>query len=231
MAVQNETSWPEGPRAERNAALGRSLLSLHSLLAVDGGAFVALLEPPLAAQDAAASCSNVHTRPGLVGPPGARDVMLSSPIILYDDPIVASESPGDLCDATEIDEILMLRVMTLTDDEKREARATHERACEIVDRSDTLPPEVFERLHGALRGVGTPAGARSTDAWESFLNPPSTPAPDEAWVDVGATRVRKRSRVRLQPRRRADSMDLFWRAARDAWRASIATWRTRPTWR
>ncbi|HET7518892.1 MAG TPA: hypothetical protein VFN05_14640, partial [Actinomycetes bacterium] len=83
-----------------------------------------------------------------------------SPIILYDHPTIAPESPGDLFDATEIDEILTLRTMALTDAEKREARATDERAAAIIDRVDTMPPEMLERLHGAvryLRGVeGTP---------------------------------------------------------------------------
>lgn len=205
VRVENATAWTDGGGADRNVALRQSLVSLHSLLAVRAGAFVSLLEPPALAQEAAAACVNQHTWPVLVGPPGARDVMLSSPIILYDYPIVAPESPGDLCDATEIDEILMLRVMTMTDAEKREARATDDRARQIVERSDSLPPEVFERLHGALRSVA-PA---PRDAWEAFLNPPSTPGPDEAWVEVGGARLAKGSRVRLQPKRRADSMDFF----------------------
>ena len=77
--------------------------------------------------------------------------MLSSPIILYDQPAVAPESPGDLYDATEIDEILALRVLTLTDDEKAEARATDPRAAAIVDRCDD----------DAARGVGSGSTVRS----------------------------------------------------------------------
>ena len=72
----------------------------------------------------------------LIGPEGTGDELLSSPIILYDHPAVAAESAGDFCDATEIDEILTLRVMTLTDDEKREARGTDERSRLIIERSD-----------------------------------------------------------------------------------------------
>jgi hypothetical protein len=77
--------------------------------------------------------------------------MLSSPIILYDHPTIAPESLGDLFDATEIDEILTLRTMALTEAEKREARATDERAAAIIDRVDNMPPELLERLHGAVR--------------------------------------------------------------------------------
>jgi hypothetical protein len=90
----------------------------------------------------------------LAGEPGTRDLLLSSPILLYDHPRIAPESPGDLHDATEIDEILSLRTLTLTDEEKREARATDPRGAAIVDRVDTMPPEVFSRLHGAIRSLG-----------------------------------------------------------------------------
>ncbi|MBV8995805.1 MAG: hypothetical protein JO287_19360 [Pseudonocardiales bacterium] len=80
--------------------------------------------------------------------------MLSSPILMdYDYPQVSPESPGDLFDATEIDEILSLRTLTLTDDEKLEARATDPRAAAIIDRVEEFPQEVLERLHGAIRSL------------------------------------------------------------------------------
>ena len=116
-----------------------------------GGAFVSLLDPPEWARPAAAACRNLHTWPVLVGEEGRRDVMLSSPIILYDHPAIAPESPGDLFDATEIDEILTLRTMTLTDEEKREARATDPRAARDHRPGRRMPPELLERLHGAIR--------------------------------------------------------------------------------
>jgi hypothetical protein len=201
-------------RAEREAAMRHSLLGAHTLLAVHDGAFVSLLDPPAAAAEAAASCANQHTWPVLAGPAGDRQVVLSSPIILYDHPAVASESPGELFDATEIDEILTLRVMTLTEEEKREARATDERARQIVERSDTLPPEVFERLHGAMRqlapaAAAAPALADPDLSWEAFLNPPGEAVPEEAAVEIAGERVTRGSRVRLRPTRRADSMDFF----------------------
>jgi hypothetical protein len=261
VRVENQTPWPDGAPTERDLALRRSLLGAHTLLAVRGGAFVSLLDPPAAAAAAAAACANQHTWPVLIGPEGSREVMLSSPIILYDYPAVAPESPGDLCDSTEIDEILTLRIMTLTDEEKREARGTDPRARRIVARADEMPPEIFERLHGAMRSLAAvapdaPARATQTDAapfsltaspaldqatpagetpapepfapvtratrasaaallspelasWESFLNPPGMPPPEEATVEVGGVRLGKGSRVRLQPSRRADSMDFF----------------------
>ena len=111
------------------------------------------MDPPEFARAAVARCCNVGTYPVLAGPPGHDDLMLSSPIILYDHPEVAPESQGDLFDATEIDEILALRVLTLTDDEKAEARGTDARAAAILDRCDAMPPEVWGRLHGAIRSL------------------------------------------------------------------------------
>jgi hydrogenase maturation protease len=213
VRVENLGDWAGG--ADREGALRRSLVGAHTLLAVRGGAFVSLLDPPPEAAAIAAACANQHTWPVLVGPEDSRDVLLSSPIILYDHPAVAAESPGDFCDATEIDEILTLRVMTLTDEEKREARGTDERSRMIIERSDSIPPEMFERLHGAVRSI-EPAAAERTrttlaelSEWESFLNPPGVVPPEEAEIEVSGARVARGSRVRLRPTRRADSMDLF----------------------
>ncbi|HUC30940.1 MAG TPA: hypothetical protein VMR80_15190, partial [Candidatus Acidoferrum sp.] len=84
---------------------------------------------------------------------GYRDTMLASPIILYDYPQIAPESAGDLFDGTEIDEILSLRIMTLTDEEKREIRASDDRARQILERTENMPAEQFMKLHGTVRGM------------------------------------------------------------------------------
>jgi hypothetical protein len=159
VRVEN-TSCGLDRRADREAALGRALIATHTLLAVPGGSFVSLLDPPDWARLAAYGCRNVHTFPVLAGQGSGASVMLSSPIILADHPQVAPESPGGLHDASEIDEILSLRTLTLTDQEKAEARATDPRAAAIVDRVDVMPPEVFDRLHGVIRSRKpvTPAG-------------------------------------------------------------------------
>ena len=78
--------------------------------------------------------------------------MLSSPIILYDYPEIAPESPGDLFDGTEIDEILNLRVLTMTDEEKWEMSQVDERARQILNRTETLTEEDFWKMHGTIRG-------------------------------------------------------------------------------
>jgi hypothetical protein len=212
VRIENRTPWPEGTPSGREEALRRSLLSAHTLLAVADGAFVSLLEPPEAAAEAAAGCANLRTWPVLVGPERSRDLVLSSPILLYDYPAVAPESQGDLCDATEIDEILTLRIMTLTDEEKREAKGTDPRARRIVERADSIPDEILERLHGAVRSLRPVESApepAELSSWEAFLNPPGETPPEEASLTIAGCEVGKGSRVRLRPSRRADSMDFF----------------------
>ena len=137
----------------REDALTRSLVSAHTILEVRGGEFVSLIDPPEVHRECALACQNVGTWPVLVGEEGQRDTMLSSPIILYDYPQIAPESPGDLFDGAEIDEILSLRIMTMTEEEKKEMRQSDERARKILERTENMPEEQFMKLHGALRGL------------------------------------------------------------------------------
>ncbi|WP_406208367.1 hypothetical protein OH807_36685 [Kitasatospora sp. NBC_01560] len=210
--VENSTGWSPGPDAGRDAALPRALVSAHLLLGLDRGAFLSVTDPPEWARPAAAECRNEHTWPVLAGPPGRGQVLLSSPIILEDHPQVAPESPGVLYDATEIDEILALRTAALTEREKREARGTDERAGAVIDLADSMPPEVLERLHGAVRGLreitGDTGDAPEQPWWDPGNDPDTDPDRDKVLVDgreVGAG-----SRVLLRPgRRRTDAQDLF----------------------
>ena len=140
----------------REEELLESMVSVHSILRLTGGnvtdgEFISLLDPPAGLKLAAAECRNTGVWPVLVGEEGQRDLMLSAPIILYDYPQIAPESSGDLFDGTEIDEILALRILTMTDEEKREMRRSDDRARRILERTETLPPEHFQKLHGALR--------------------------------------------------------------------------------
>lgn len=151
--VANQGSVSDPEPASRDCALMRSLLSAHSILSVENGEFVSLLDTPEELKQFAAQCTNVGTWPVLVGEQNQRDAMLSSPIILYDYPQIAPESAGDLFDGTEIDEILALRILTLTEDEKREMRDGDERARQILERTEALPEEQFLKLHGVLRGM------------------------------------------------------------------------------
>lgn len=214
LRIENLTETV-APDAARDEALRSSPLACHLLLAVRGGEFVSLLEPAPWAEEASRACVNQHTFPVLAGDPGSRDVVLSAPILLYDHPRVAPESPGDLHDATEIDEILSLRTSTLTEAEKREARATDARAAEIIDRVDGMPEEVLSRLHGTIRSfrpvpVPPEQEAPAADAgwWDPGAGSPVSP--ETGSVVVAGTPVAKGSRVRLWPRRGGtDPQDAF----------------------
>ncbi|MFJ6725351.1 hypothetical protein ACIQPQ_10565 [Streptomyces sp. NPDC091281] len=150
VTVRNTTPADRsGP--DRAPALAHSLVGAHLLLAVPGGRFLSMTDPPEWARAEVAACRNDHTWPVLAGAGGGDDVVLSAPIILADHPALAEESPGPLYDATEIDEILSLRTAALTDREKREARGTDPRAAEVIDLVDAMPAAVRDRLHGAIR--------------------------------------------------------------------------------
>ena len=191
----------------KDSAIRRSLIGAHLLLQAYGGQFVSLLEPPPAAAAAAGRCEQRRCWPVLAGPAEARDVVLAAPIILYDHPQVAAQSPGALYDSCEIDEILTLRVMTMTDAEKAEARATDPRAAEIVDRCDGLSPADLQQLHGVLRSPGAPEDG-GTPWWDPAADSRVRPESDAVLVD--GVRVAKGSLVRVRPSRRADAQDLFF---------------------
>ena len=211
LVLENATAWND-PGADRSVALRHSLVAAHSLIGIDQGVFLSLLDPPEWAKPAAEACQNLHTWPVLIGDEGRRDAMLSSPIILYDHPTIAPESPGDLFDATEIDEILTLRTMALTEDEKREARVTDERAAAIIDRVDNMPPELLERLHGAVRYLKEVEGTEEEEPelvpwWDPGAD--RTVSPETDGVVVAGVTVARGSRVRLRPGQRADAQDMF----------------------
>jgi len=153
VRIRNVTPFADAQQARREDALLSSLVSTHTVLGVQDGRFCSLLEPPEHIRELAADCQNIGTWPVLVGEDGQRDTLLSSPIILYDYPQIAPESAGDLFDGTEIDEILSLRILTLTDEEKREMRQSDERARKMLERTESMPVEQLMKLHGVLRNL------------------------------------------------------------------------------
>lgn len=153
VQVENLTGCNPGPSSDsktREAILLDSLVSAHTILGVENGEFLSLLEPPAGFEDQVAQCQNLGTWPVLAT--DSADAVLSSPIILYDHPQIAPESAGNLFDSTEIDEILSLRILTLTEDEKREMRQSDDRTRGILERTENMPEEQFMKLHGILRG-------------------------------------------------------------------------------
>lgn len=154
VRIKNLTPFENAGEQSRDDALLHSLVSTHTILSAKNGEFVSLLEPPDGLREAVASCENIKTYPVLAGTEGERDCILSSPIILYDYPQIAAESAGDLFDGGEIDEILTLRIMTLTDEEKREMRGVDDRVRKMLERTEAMPEEQLLKMHGALKGVG-----------------------------------------------------------------------------
>jgi hypothetical protein len=204
------------PAVDKDEAIATSLIGTHLLMEVADGEFVSLLEPPDSAADAVARCSHHRCFPVLAGPPGSNELVLVSPIILYDHPEIAEQSKGALYDSTEIDEILTLRVMTMTDEEKAQARATDPLAAQIIDRCDSMSPEAMLDLHGVLRNPHAaapedgliPEIPEGVEWWDPLADNAVRPQLDA--VLVNGTRVTRGSRVRLRPSRRADAQDLFY---------------------
>jgi hypothetical protein len=158
VRVENTTPWA-GESRER--VLEQTLCSCHTVLRARGGSFVSMTDPPESMRSAAEACQSSGTWPVLVGEEGDRSTMLSSPIILPDYPQVAPESPGDLFDATEIDQMLVLNILALTDEERREMRDADPRAREILERTESLTEEELMRLHGAIRELNVVRGRGS----------------------------------------------------------------------
>jgi hypothetical protein len=231
VAVDNTTAPPDTDAA--GPAIRTSLIGTHLILEANGARFLSVIDPPEAAAAAAARCSQHRCWPVLAGDPpdteqetAGSPVVLAAPIILYDFPEVAEQSTGALFDSTEIDEILTLRVMTMTEDEKAEARATDPRAREIIDRCDHLTPGALQQLHGILRDPHAPTPGHARGAGDvRDLEPPTFGEPGVPWWDpaadeavrpeadavvIAGTPVSKGSLVRVHPSRRADAQDLFF---------------------
>jgi len=205
----NETALPDSEASSRKPPLASAFVSAHLLLGVEDGAFVSLLDPPEKCAADAAACSNKGVFPVLAGEAGDRSRMLCSPIILYDYPKIAPESPGDFFDGTEMDEMLALRVLTLTDEEKAEMRTGDPRAAAILARTETLPGEHLLKLHGAVRGL-RPVAPHQTQEVEARMDPwnPFEERPPVESVRVFGIEVRRGDRVRLWPTKKADILDM-----------------------
>ena len=204
----------------------RTFASTHTVLQVRGGEFVSLMDPGPVHKAAAESCRNIGTWPVLVGDHdrNERDTMLSSPIILYDYPQLAVESPGQLFDGTEIDEILTLRILTMTDEEKLEMRNVDEHARRLLERTESLSEEALLRMHGAMRAAPNTARAvEGSESWTSTTENTCTAAPTKVQIEfddffgaatplqgvsVGGVYLRAGARVRICPKARADLLDL-----------------------
>jgi hypothetical protein len=221
VRVDNHSAPDPVPRT-REEALPTALVAAHVIMGAQGGQFVSMVDPPEWAKAEVEACQNVGCWPVLAGPRGGRQVMLCTPIILYDHPEVAEESPVELYDGTEIDEILILRTLALSDAEKQEARQTDSRAAALIDRVEALDAADFGRVHGIIRSLR--GGTGLSRAGHGDAEPPDAES-DVPWWDPGADasvspdtdaiivaghRIARGSLVRLRPGvRRSDAQDMF----------------------
>ena len=148
--VRNTTPWKGDHRPD---AMRHTLVSIHTVLRLERGEFISLTDPPERFAAESSTCRNDGMWPVLVGNEGARDTILASPIILYDYPRIAPESPGDMFDGGEIDQMLILNVLTMSEAEQQEMRDSDPRAREILDRCTTMSRDELMRLHGTIRSI------------------------------------------------------------------------------
>lgn len=177
VRVENHSEAIEGARS---SAPRTAFVSAHTLLHVENGAFLSVLDVPSYARSV--ELRNRNTWPVLVGnseeDAQRAALVLSSPIILYDFPSVASQSEADTFDGLEIDELMMLSVRSLSDAERAEAKATDPRSHAVIERAERFDAQELARLHGTLTvdGITISQGScvrlhpkRRADAWDIFL--------------------------------------------------------------
>lgn len=150
---------PIEARAPREEAEDHAMGAAHVVLRTDAGEWISAIDPPPELTTLASTCVQGGLFPVLLGPKGASHTMLAAPIILYDHPEIAPESAGDLFDATEIEEILSLRLLTLSDAEKEAIRRDPQRRA-LLDRIESLGPHAYAKLHGVFRDGPLNAGTR-----------------------------------------------------------------------
>ena len=199
VRISNQTPVPSELLGNQEAIALRTFASTHTILHAAGGECISLLDPPGQYLEAAKACQQIGTWPVLVGDEreAERNLMLSSPIILYDYPKIAPESAGDLFDSAEIDEILTLRIQTMTDAEKSEMRQVDEHARRILERTENLARADLLQMHGVMRAVKRPAD-------EEFFNP----AHLLQEIAVQGVKLKAGDKVRIRPKKRADVMDI-----------------------
>jgi hypothetical protein len=207
VRIKNVSTLTPADCDERHLAQRYAFASTHTILGIGDGAFVSLMDPPADLRDAAADCDNQGTWPVLAGKSGDTDTVLSSPIILYDHPDIAQQSPGDLFDATEIDEILTLRILTMTDAEKREMAAADLRARALLERTHGLTAAELARMHGVMRSPGAADPVRRPE--DSLAGHPAADGKPQLASLLGDGRTLAiGTAVRLRPKAGGDIMDV-----------------------
>ncbi|MGW5363805.1 hypothetical protein [Actinopolymorpha pittospori] len=207
VRVENRTQVGARTNMERPEALAHALAATHVLLSATDGTFVSMLAPPDWAEGYVDRCDNIGIFPVLVGEPDRADMMLSSPIILHDHARLVPEEASGRTDSTGIERLLGVPTMSLTEaplaaalevDAPNTTEGRAERhATAPFSHVSAMPPDVLERLHGAVHFLSEVPQAPT---WGARPHAGSPAAELDEVVIAGAV-VRKGSRVHLRPSR------------------------------
>ena len=192
VCVHNETAVDEG--LDRPAALRASLLSTHVIAQIGAGRFLSPVAPPEHGAAAVMACHSINTFPVLAS--DSDDAVLGAAIVLPDHPQIAPESRGDLFDATEIEEALLLHVLALSDGERDELAHQDPAVKAMLERAVSATPEDIKRLHGRVT-MSDPGAAGSE------------PIPGEESVVVDGVTYRRGEQVRLRPAAGSNGHDVL----------------------
>ena len=140
----------ESENSSENQILPSSFISAHSILQIGKGKFISLRETQKEFESPAGTCKNIGVFPVLAGEKNKQNSVLSSPIILYDFPEVSENSFADFFDGTEIDELMVLSILALSDAEQEEIRKTDEKAAKILDKLDKIDARDLLKLHASM---------------------------------------------------------------------------------
>jgi hypothetical protein len=128
------------------------------------------------------------------------DTVLGATIVLPDHPQIAPESHGDLFDATEIEEALLLHVLALSDAERSQIAQQDPTVREMLARADAEGPEALKRLHGRVTVTDVPPAHR----------PGPADVAGEPAVVVDGVAFRRGAKVVLRPGFGAAPQDGVW---------------------
>lgn len=148
---ENLTEIEDFRELSREQILHFSFVSTHTIFELENGKFISQIETPNEFIEHTNSLQNVGLFPVLIGDKYKKNNILASPIILYDFPEIAENSFDNFFDGLEIDELMILNLLVLPEDEKRQITETDERTRLILEKIENLKSEDLQNLHAVLR--------------------------------------------------------------------------------
>jgi len=147
--LQNLTENESFKNLSRKEILPFSFVSTHTIFEIENGEFISIIEPPEEFQKYSQTLENINCFPVLVGDK-KRNSILSAPIILYDFPEAAESSFDNFFDGLEIDELMVMNILALTDKEKEEIKKTDDKTRKILEKIENASAEDLLKLHAKM---------------------------------------------------------------------------------